>query len=262
MSLDLKPLAWLAAAGLCGAAAAAPLQLNVTVTNLAPAQSVSFAPLHVGFGNGSFDAFDSGQAAGAGIVSVAEGGAGGAWQAGFAAAEPQATRGTIGGLLQPGQSATASFAVDPLLNPFFTFAAMVVPSNDFFIGNDSPMAWRLFDAAGQLLISQIDQLAADIWDAGSEAFDPAHAAFVGDNDLRTPQNGVVSFDFAELSGFDGLTTGAGYVFQSALAAGTGVYRIQFDLARTVPEPAVLPLLMLAALAGTRLRRPGTKLTHA
>ena len=88
--------------------------------------------------------------ANAATVSVAEGGAGGAWQAAFAAADPTATRGTIGGPLFPGASDSGSFLVDPTLNPFFTFAAMVVPSNDFFIGNDSATQYRLFNAAGAL----------------------------------------------------------------------------------------------------------------
>jgi hypothetical protein len=64
---------------------------------------------------------------------------------------------------------------------------MVVPSNDFFIGNDSPTAYRLFDAAGNLRSASITIKASEIWDAGSEVFDPDAAAFVGNNDLRTPR---------------------------------------------------------------------------
>jgi hypothetical protein len=237
----------LAAAVLAIALPAAAVTVDVTVQNLSPTNSLSFAPLHVGFHGGSFDAFDLGGVAGDAIVSVAEGGAGGAWQAAFAAADPTATRGTIGGLLQPGQTATLSFDVDALLNPYFTFAAMVVPSNDFFIGNDAPMAYRLFDAAGQLQIGSIVQTARQIWDAGSEVFDPAAAAFVGNNALRSPQNSVVAFNFGELSGFNGLTTGAGYVFQSGLTADSEVYRISFNVA-AVPEPGTYGL-MSAGLLG-------------
>jgi hypothetical protein len=162
--------------GAATAVLAAPVQLTVTIENLAPAGSVSFAPLHLGFHQGVFDAFNNGQAAGAGITSVAEGGSGSQWQPDFAAADPTATRGTIGGALLPGASASQMFTVDPGVNPFFTFASMVIPSNDLFIGNDSPTRFRLFDAAGHLLISAIDQLARDIWDNGSEAADPANAA--------------------------------------------------------------------------------------
>ncbi|MCE2948482.1 MAG: spondin domain-containing protein [Betaproteobacteria bacterium] len=228
---------------LADVAGAAQLNVIVTVRNLAPANSVSFAPLQLGFHNGTSDAFNNGQVATAPIISVAEGGAGTAWRQAFSAAEPNATVGVVGGLLQPGESRSTSFRVDSAANPFFTFATMVVPSNDFFIGNDSPTRYRLFDNAGNLLITSIAQTAGQIWDAGSETFDPAAAAFVGNNDLRTPQGGVVGFDFSELSGFNGLLTGAGYTFQSALLADTGIYQIEFA---TTPIPIPAPIGLLAA----------------
>lgn len=220
-------------------------QVTVTVENLAPASGIAFAPLHVGFHGGSFDAFDLGGVAGAGIVSVAEGGSGTVWQSDFAAADPMATRGTVGGLLLSGAKASLTLTVDTALNPYFSFAAMVVPSNDFFIGNDASRGYRLFDAAGQLQRGSIVQQARDIWDAGSELFDPAAAAFVGDNSLRADQGSVVALNFAELAGFNGLTTGAGYAFTSGLAASTEIYRISFS-ATPVPEPGTWTL-MLAGL---------------
>jgi hypothetical protein len=263
MSLPFKRVASLSVASAvllaCGAAAAAPVQLTVTVENVAAANTVSFAPLHVGFHNGTFDAFNNGQTAGAAITSVAEGGSGNVWQADFAAADPTATRGTIGGALTPGNSTSMSFTVDPGVNAFFTFASMVIPSNDLFIGNDA--AIRLFDAAGNLLINSIDQLARQIWDNGSEVADPANAAFIagGVNSQRTPENGVVNFSFDELNVFNGLTTAAGYVFNNTLAGDDAVYRIRFAVQNTVPEPASLGLA-LAALLGvgalTRRRRSG------
>jgi hypothetical protein len=228
-------------------AQAGVVNVTVTVENLARANGIAFAPLHLGFHNGSFDAFNRGGVATAPIISVAEGGAGGAWQAAFAAADPTATRGTVGGLLLPGASSSLTLRVDTALNPYFTFASMVVPSNDFFIGNDSPFEYRLFDASGALAIQAITVAADEIWDAGSETFDPAAAAFVGNNDLRTPQNGVVAFNFSELSGFNGLTTGAGYVFNSGLTADLDVYRISFGVT-PVPEPGSLGLLSAGLLS--------------
>ncbi len=253
--LAAAAVATLTSLALCSGANAAAVDVTVKIENLAPANSISFAPLHIGFNNGTFDAFNLGAAPGAAIISVAEGGAGGAWQTAFGAADPGALRSTLGGLLQPGQAFTsASFRIDTTLNPFFTFATMAVPSNDFFIGNDSPTAFRLFDAAGNLVLNTINQKASQIWDAGSEIFDPAAAAFVGNNSLRTAQNGVVNFNFAELSGFNGLTTGAGYVFNSALTSGSDIYRISFTAA-PVPEPQTYAL-MLAGLAamGALVRR--------
>jgi hypothetical protein len=233
-------------------------EITVTVTNLAPANSVSFAPLRFGFNNGSFDAFNIGQIANAATISIAEGGSGSAWFPAFAAADPTAVLGSTMGALTPGASfITRSFLVDTTLNPFFTFASMVLPSNDFFIGNDDPMEYRLFDAAGNLLINNIDQAADEIWNAGSEAFDPANAAFVvgGNNGARTPENGVVEFNFAELARFNGLTTAAGYTFNSNLQANTAVYRISFASVAAVPEAATWAQMITGfMIVGGVLRR--------
>jgi hypothetical protein len=226
------------------------VQIRVMVENLAPANSISFAPLRIGFNSGVYDSFNNDQAATAAIISVAEGGSGADWFPAFAAADPTATLGTVvpnpAGPLTPGLTGSAIFTVDPSINPYFTFASMVVPSNDYFIGNDSPTQYQLFDAMGDLATTSITQHGREIWDAGSETTDAANAAFlaIGNNDLRTPQNGVVSFDFADLATFNGLTTAAGYTFNSQLTADAEVYRISFAV---VPEPATLGLLAIGGI---------------
>ena len=238
----------------------------VTVENLAPADDITFAPLRVGFHNGSFDAFNNQEAAfllgqpdiaSAPIVSIAEGGSGSTWFPAFEAADPTATLGTVVGMppgpLLPGQSASTVFKVDPSINRFFTFAAMVVPSNDHFIGNDSPTQYELFDTDGNLSITSISQFGSSIWDAGSEVTDPANAAFLvdGNNDLRIDEGGVVNFNFTELDAYNGLTTAAGYVFNRQFGAGDEVYRISFQV---VPAPGIGGMLAVGALAATRRRR--------
>jgi len=138
-----KALVLLSVAGLTAAAHAQPVQLRVTVQNLSPANSLSFAPLRVGFNNGTYDAFNEGQTATAPIISIAEGGSGSDWFPAFAAAQPTALLGMVVGMppgpLLPGATASTIFTVDPSINRFFTFGSMVVPSNDLFIGNDDPM---------------------------------------------------------------------------------------------------------------------------
>ncbi|MCC7054350.1 MAG: PEP-CTERM sorting domain-containing protein [Gemmatimonadaceae bacterium] len=248
-----------ASLGVLPTAAVAQMRtVTVTVTNLANPNSVSFAPLHLGFHRGVFDAFNIGTTAAPGIVSVAEGGAGGQWQSDFAAADPTANRGTIGGALLPGQTRSQSFVVNAGLNQFFSFASMVIPSNDFFIGNDNPTGFRLFDSAGNLMLSSITQTSSQIWDAGSEAFSVAGAAFLvnGVNDVRTPQNGTVGFNFDELMRFDGEMTAAGYVFTSGLASNQPIYRIDFTSVAVVPEPATVVLFGsgLVLLGGVARRR--------
>jgi hypothetical protein len=243
-----------------GAAHAQQRMVTVTVTNRAASNSIAYAPTHLGFHRGTFDAFNIGTTAGPGIVSVAEGGAGGQWQSDFAAADPTATRGIIGGPLLSGESRSMSFVVDAGINKFFTFATMVIPSNDFFLGNDGAMRYRLFDDAGNLLINNITQTASQIWDAGSEAFSIAGAAFLvnGMNSIRTPQNGVVNFNFAELSGFNGERTAAGYVFNSGLSADQAIYSLDFQSTTVVPEPSSVVLLSSGVLLlGVFARRKRT-----
>jgi PEP-CTERM motif len=245
-------------------AQAALVTLVVTVENLSPTNSTSFAPLHFGVGNGTFDAFNTGSTAGPAIVTIAEGGSGSLWLPAFAAADPMATISTIGMALTPGQSRSSGLlTIDTSLNRFFTFASMVIPSNDLFIGNDNPAQYLLFDMAGNQLINQITLTANQIWDANSEIADPLAAAFVvgGTNSLRTAENGVVAFDRSELNAFNGVTTAAGYTFSNAGLTNTSpIYRISFASAAAVPEPTTWAMMiggfaMIGGAMRSRVRKP-------
>jgi hypothetical protein len=224
---------------------AEPVTIRITVQNTAPANDISFAPLRIGFHSGVYDAFDNGETATDPIISIAEGGSGSDWFPAFAAADPAATLGTVVGSPQgpllPGVVASTDLTVDPAINPYFTFASMVVPSNDHFIGNDNPMAHKVLNADGTLAITTITQTGGQIWDAGSEVTDPAAAAFlvIGDNDLKTPENGVVHFNITELDAYNGLTTAAGYVFQRQFNARDEVYRITFEIIAATACPSDL-----------------------
>jgi hypothetical protein len=250
-------LAATATALAAGVATAQPVQIEVTIQNLAPTNSVTFAPLRVGFHSGIFDAFNEGETATAPIISIAEGGSGSDWFPAFGAADPTATLGTVisdpAGPLLPGASATAVFTIDASINRFFTFASMVVPSNDHFIGNDSATQYQLLDANGNLLINNITQYGRDIWDAGSEVNDPANAAFLvgGTNANRIADDGVVEFDFLGLDLFNGLETAAGYTFDRQFGADDAIYSISFAV---VPAPGAAGLLAACGLITARRRR--------
>lgn len=253
------PMGALAMSAVASNANAALVDVTITIENLAPVNSISFAPLRVGFHNGTFDAFDEGSAASEAIISIAEGGSGSAWFPAFEAAEPNAVLGTVvnGGPAVPAgnagvnntfaSTATSTFRVDTSENAFFSFANMVVPSNDLFLGNDAPI--QLFDAAGNLLIQSIFQTTNSIWDANSEVADASAAAFIegGVNGDRTAENGLVAFDLSELGVFDGLTTAAGYDFDFAsLSADLPIYSISFaSTSVDVSAPSAIALFGLA-----------------
>jgi hypothetical protein len=242
------------AAVMAGAAIAQNVDVRVTVTNLAPTNSVSFAPLRVGFNGGTYDSFNAGQTATAPIISIAEGGSGSDWFPAFAAGDPTATLGTAHmGPLTPGSVRSSVFTVNPTINRYFTFASMVVPSNDYFIGNDSPTQYRLFNMDGSLNLTSITQRASDIWDAGSEVDSVPNAAFIvgSSNDGRIADTGVVELEFGGLSIFNGLTTAAGYAFDLQLQSNTPVYRIDFEI---VPAPGVASVFALGGLVAARRRR--------
>jgi len=234
------------------------VSVTVTIQNLSPANSLSFAPLRLGFGNGTFDAFNNGQVATSPIISVAEGGSGTEWFPAFRSAEPNAVLGSVGGALLPGTTASNTFLVDSSVNRFFTFSTMVIPSNDLFLGNDSPTRYQLFDANGNLAITSINQKGRDIWNAGSEAANPLNAAFVvgGNNDLRTSENGVVEFSFSELSAFNGVNTSGGYIFDTQISNDSDIYRISFQSQAVPAPPAVVLGAFGMALVGLVRRRRG------
>ncbi len=231
-------------------ASAEIMSVMVTIRNLAPANSVSFAPLRLGFGNGTFDSFNAGQAAGAAITSIAEGGSGSDWFPAFAAAEPNAILGSVGGALLPGTTASNSFVFDTANanNRFFTFGTMVIPSNDLFLGNDNPAAFQLFNANGSLAINSITQTAGQIWDNNSEVAIAANAAFlqIGTNSQRVAENGLIAFDRSELVTYNGLVTAAGYTFDSTLLpnSAANIYQISFSVT-AVPEPSSMVLGTMA-----------------
>jgi hypothetical protein len=229
----------LVVAALAASATADTVNVRVTVENLAPSQSLAFAPLRLGFHDGRFDYFDAGSPATAAAISIAEGGSGADFFPLLAAAQSDAVAGTVlpdpPGPLLAGASGTAVFSVDPSVHRYLTFGSMAVPSNDYFLGNDEPTAFEVFDANGALKTSSIVQFASDLWDAGSEVDGIFGAAFVmgSSNDDRIADDGVVGLDFADLAIFDGATTGAGYVFDSQLRAGTPLYRISIEVLEPV-----------------------------
>lgn len=267
--MKLRHCVVLAACTLAGAAHAA--DVRVTFTNLAPTGGVGVAPLWVGFHNGSFDAFDVGAAASMGIERAAEDGNAAGLGAIFAATAAGGVAGTLAGSPAfAGDQRTQLFHGVDLAGTgrYFSYAAMVVVSNDFFLGNDNPLQVDLSTLALEggrrtLFVGA----PGTVYDAGTEVNDfatsLANPAFgIGGGQTMAnqglAQHGVVTavlnnpFPTFQSQGL----VPAGYDWTALdFTRYAAVGRIDIEIS-PVPEPASLALLLagLGAVATVVRRR--------
>ena len=231
--------------------------VTVEVSNMHPGL-FSFTPPWVAFHDGTFDAFDAGSPASMGIETIAELGDFSVLAGEFAGS---AASGVDGAVLSddppppflPGEGGALMLDIgDASVHRYFSFASMLLPSNDAFIGNDDPMAYEIFDAGGSFLGPvTIDVYASDVWDAGTEVNDISSGpAFVvgADATAGTDEDGMVMHLFSTpgvddyLASMVGVETPIGTIMDPLMAG---------DLLATitiVPEPACLALLGVALIA--------------
>ncbi len=262
---------WGACAGaalLAGPVAAA--QIQVTVENVQGAGGFSLTPFYVAFHDGTFDAFSSGTPASPGVELLAELGAVSGLPPERLAVDPQSTAQVISQpangppTIDPGESGSATFILDPTGGEqrYLTFLSMIVPSNDQFIGNGNPLAFKIFDDAGKFNGPQtFDITALFAYDAGTEINDALNGpAFVigVDATAGSPEGGAISQGVFSLDQFLGLETPAGTITQPLDVigdlAGTSIARIRVaEVPAPIPLPAAAPFL-LTALGGLALVR--------
>lgn len=243
---------------------AAAQMVNVEVTNNQPSGGFSFSPLWFAFHDGTFDMFNAGSAASQGIEDIAELANATALGMEFATSGASGVSGLVASTdavppFSPGESNSMMFNVgDSMANRYFSFASMLVPSNDFFLGNDNPMGYEIFDASGSFLGPVTIMIYSDdAWDAGTEVNDLANGpAFIVGQDahLGATENGVITPLFSTpgvntyLAAIVGMQTPIG-VLTDGLDSG--------ELLATVtitPEPSsLLGLVLLGAAAAWRRR---------
>ena len=223
-------LAFAAAASAHGAG------VKVIIENLAPDNGTWLTPFWVGFHDGSFDTHDVGSPASMELERLAEDGNTGPMSDAFFISGAGNAQGTIisdEGIppLAPGESATMTFILDGTdpMNRYFSFASMVIPSNDAFIGNDAPTAQQIFDGEGDFLGAFIMVYGSDVKDAGTEINDelPEHTAFFGQSepDSGVDENGVVHYH----AGY--LPPGSGGILDDPMFANADFTQPGYEVAR-------------------------------
>ncbi len=176
------------------ATTASALEVRVTIENIAPTGGTVLTPVWVGFHDGSFDSYDGGLTAQEGLERIAEDGNTADLSTDFLAGRTYVQGGVSGvfdnaqdgservdatlataspGPLTPGQSVSQNFTIEANgTNRYFSYATMVLPSNDFFVANGNPFAHdllSLYDGQGSISFN-IGQ-AGTVNDAGTEAED-------------------------------------------------------------------------------------------
>jgi hypothetical protein len=266
-------------AAVAAVALASPAQaeeIQITVTNDQPAGGFALAPVWFGVQNGTFTTFTPGQTASSQIATLAQ----------FGNTAPLSTLfesqnvgvdttlksgGTLAQFL-PGQSNSTILNIsNPAADQFLSYAGMVVPSNDFFQGNATPL--QIFNPDGSFKGPMtINVTGSGIWDSDTEQQSTTTAlTFIQG---QTPgsgtqiTNGAVTSLFSEpgatsfLTSIEGLTTAAGYNIASFPGSSDPLLTITITAVSAVPEPASLAMLgvgvvgMLVGCRVIRSRKPG------
>ena len=179
------------------------VRLQIEIESLTPSSGLSQTPFWVGFHDGSFAVARSGGFASdfAGLELIAEDGDPSGLVARFAAESDgvdtviTAPEGFAGApVIEPGEVTSTVIEIDGSAeNRFFSFASMVIPSNDAFVGNLNPRRYELFDALGNFRgARQITIFGREVLDAGTEVNDPfGGAAFSTEGGISADENGVI-----------------------------------------------------------------------
>ncbi|MDJ0515572.1 MAG: spondin domain-containing protein [Trichodesmium sp. MO_231.B1] len=167
--------------------------------------SVFFSPVWVGFHDGSYNLFNIGGTATPGLERLAEDAIfeptddfSETISTEFAASGAGSTAGVVsspGGPFALGSLGVGAFNVDETQGRYLTYGSMILPSNDAFIGNESPLAIEVFDNGGNLLEVDFTVTGERVWDAGTEENDenPENTAALGQTtpNTGTAENGTV-----------------------------------------------------------------------
>ena len=157
----MKAIKALAAASLLGSSMSAATAADITVDIQNLTQGIYFTPLLVVAHTPDASLFELGEAASPELQAMAEGGSIDGLAAIGASINADAAANPAGGLLGPGQMTSATMSTQDT-NSVLSVVAMILPSNDGFVGLDN---WSIPEEAGTYT------LYLNAYDAGTEAND-------------------------------------------------------------------------------------------
>lgn len=220
----------------------------VKIENLSPQAGTSLTPFWVGFHDGNFDIYDRGESLDLfpGTENLVEDGDPEPISAQFDTVGSGSVQGVVAGAsgpIAPGESATAVFELDSDLasSQYFSYAAMILPSNDAFVANGAPLIHDIFDDNGNFIGADFVILGADVLDGGTEVNDeiPENTAFFGQTTPNTgvDENGVVT----EHPGFQ--PAGNGGILDDPQFVNADFTVEGYELARITVEPFTPTLIL-------------------
>ena len=236
--------------------------LRVTVENIAPDGGVILTPTWVGFHDGSFDLYNRGESLDLfpGMEALVEDGNNAPLSAEFADQMPNGVDGSLFGpgmppVITPGTITSETFEVDTS-NRYFSYASMVIPSNDAFVANGNPLAFEIFDDLGNFIETEFVVTGAQVLDGGTEVNDeiPANTAALAQATPNTgvDENGVVTEHPGFLPGGNVLAAipNGDFTVDGYQIARIRVEQVDVPDAADVPEPATV--IGLLAVGGSLL----------
>lgn len=246
-----------------------PEAVQFSLEVLQPADGFFITEPWVGLHGGSFDLFNPGERATPGLEALAEGGNTALLGEEFARQGRLQT--TLGNgavqFLSPGETVEGSIDIRNAANyRYFSFASMLIPSNDAFIGNEDPFAYELFDASGNFNGTQtIDIFASDIYDAGTEVNDGQGAAGFslgfggqGGGTSTDDPTGTVGLHPDLLANIEGFETAAGTTVTDLLTPEEPIARITITAGDSINTvQAVGPAFDGSVVAATAADLPET-----
>jgi Spondin_N len=241
-------------------------EVTLSFSNLSGPNGAALSPVFVALGNGSFNPFAPGASASQAIQTLSEKGSGADLATEFGAVdslgwsgEVTASKNAFGpGIFLPGGSGSVTLNLDPTKNEYLNYYAMVVPSNDFFIGGKI----QLFDNGGNFLGTNTTLTGSNVWDAGAVIPQIAGAAFLAGNHgtSNTAENSVISLIDASNSAansfsiYAGQTTAAGYQFTQLPNSGAPLLNVSAVSAVPLPSAVWLFGSVLSLLGLSRSRK--------